>query len=83
MAHGESTVQAHDSKKVSWIREGEQPIRKKKLAGAFIKVTLFAPLMGGWLMQVRHLNMAKIMMASGIEHYFSNRLDLFHFLKPI
>jgi hypothetical protein len=29
VAHDESTAQAHDGKKASWIRDGEQPIRKK------------------------------------------------------
>ncbi len=29
VAHDESTAQANDGKKASWIKDGEQPIRKK------------------------------------------------------
>ena len=42
VAHDESTVQAHDRKKASWIKMENSQSERRVLVGAFTKATSFA-----------------------------------------
>ena len=73
VAHDEMTAQANDGKTMSWVWQGEQPLKKRVLDMGCTNLMLYAPHWDGLKMPVKPLNMAKIMMGIKMGNSLSNR----------